>query len=136
MNGILPLGMAFTLIGLVLLAFAGSYIPILLVGARLIGIGSAVFHPEASRVARAASGGRLGFAQSLFQVGGNLGQSTGPAARRVHRRAVRPALVVAFTILALMAIGLLTGVALVRRPSGPAQEGEPEGGGQRTRAPS
>ena len=56
---------------------AGHYW-LLLVGAALIGIGSAVFHPEASRVARLASGGRFGLAQSLFQVGGNFGQSLGP----------------------------------------------------------
>ena len=77
LNFILPAGMAFTLVGLVLLAFANSYVLILL-SVAVVGIGSAVFHPEASRVARAASGGRHGFAQSLFQVGGNFGQSLGP----------------------------------------------------------
>jgi MFS transporter, FSR family, fosmidomycin resistance protein len=73
----LPLGMASTLCGLVLLATANSY-PLLLTGAALIGLGSAVFHPEASRVARLASGGRFGTAQSLFQVGGNFGTAIGP----------------------------------------------------------
>lgn len=73
----LPAGMGATLIGLLVLAYAGSY-PLLLVGAAFIGFGSAVFHPEASRVARMASGGRFGLAQSLFQVGGNFGQSLGP----------------------------------------------------------
>jgi FSR family fosmidomycin resistance protein-like MFS transporter len=73
----LPWGMASSLIGLVVLAYAGHYW-LLLIGAALIGIGSAVFHPEASRVARLASGGRFGLAQSLFQVGGNFGQSLGP----------------------------------------------------------
>ena len=73
----LPWGMAASLIGLVVLAYAGHYW-LLLAGAALIGIGSAVFHPEASRVARLASGGRFGLAQSLFQVGGNFGQSLGP----------------------------------------------------------
>lgn len=73
----LALGMASTLGGLVLLATANSYGG-LLAGAALIGIGSAVFHPEASRVARAASGGKFGTAQSLFQVGGNAGQAAGP----------------------------------------------------------
>ncbi|PZO82173.1 MAG: MFS transporter [Mesorhizobium amorphae] len=73
----LPMGMASTLCGLLLLAFAHSY-PILVLGAGLIGIGSAVFHPEASRVARLASGGRYGFAQSTFQVGGNFGTAAGP----------------------------------------------------------
>jgi len=73
----LPAGMAFTLVGLLLLSVAPTYGAILLAVA-LVGIGSSVFHPESSRVARLASGGRHGFAQSLFQVGGNIGQSTGP----------------------------------------------------------
>ncbi len=73
----LATGMAFTLGGLLLLSVAGSY-PLLLVAAGLIGVGSSVFHPESSRVARMASGGRHGLAQSLFQVGGNFGQSLGP----------------------------------------------------------
>ena len=73
----LATGMGFTLIGLVLLAFADSY-TLLLVAAALIGTGSSVFHPESSRVARMASGGKHGFAQSIFQVGGNLGSSAGP----------------------------------------------------------
>lgn len=73
----LPVGMALSMAGLILLAFAGSY-ALLLVGAGLIGIGSAIFHPEASRVARMASGGRYGLAQSLFQVGGNFGSAIGP----------------------------------------------------------
>ncbi|MCO5147581.1 MAG: MFS transporter [Aquamicrobium sp.] len=73
----LPVGMALSMAGLFLLAFAGSY-ALLLVGAGLIGIGSAIFHPEASRVARMASGGRYGLAQSLFQVGGNFGSAIGP----------------------------------------------------------
>ncbi|HEY4193276.1 MAG TPA: MFS transporter [Mesorhizobium sp.] len=73
----LPYGMASSLIGLIVLAYAGHYW-LLLVGASLIGIGSAVFHPESSRIARLASGGRHGLAQSLFQVGGNAGQAMGP----------------------------------------------------------
>ncbi len=73
----LATGMGFTLLGLVLLGFASSY-PLLLVAAALIGTGSSVFHPESSRVARMASGGKHGFAQSVFQVGGNLGSSAGP----------------------------------------------------------
>lgn len=73
----LPVGMGSTLIGLIFLAFAGQY-AFLLVGAALVGLGSAVFHPESSRVARLASGGRYGLAQSLFQVGGNFGQAMGP----------------------------------------------------------
>jgi MFS transporter, FSR family, fosmidomycin resistance protein len=73
----LPIGMGATLIGLLLLSHAGSYLTLIL-AAMLVGSGSAVFHPEASRIARLASGGRHGLAQSLFQVGGNLGSSLGP----------------------------------------------------------
>lgn len=73
----LPWGMASSLVGLVVLAYAGHYW-LLLIGAALIGVGSSIFHPEASRVARLASGGRFGLAQSLFQVGGNFGSSMGP----------------------------------------------------------
>ncbi|KFL27619.1 Fosmidomycin resistance protein [Devosia sp. 17-2-E-8] len=73
----LSVGMGFTLIGLLFLAFAHSYW-VLLVGASFVGLGSSVFHPEASRVARLASGGRHGLAQSLFQVGGNIGSAIGP----------------------------------------------------------
>ena len=70
-------GMGLSVAGLVLLAFAHSY-PFLLLAACLIGLGSSIFHPESSRIARLASGGRHGFAQSLFQVGGNVGSALGP----------------------------------------------------------
>jgi FSR family fosmidomycin resistance protein-like MFS transporter len=73
----LAAGMGSTLIGLLLLAFANTY-PALLLAAAMVGVGSSVFHPEASRVARLASGGRYGLAQSMFQVGGNVGQAIGP----------------------------------------------------------
>ncbi|MBY0503865.1 MAG: MFS transporter [Bryobacteraceae bacterium] len=73
----LPVGMTFTLAGLLLLSSAGSY-PLLLLASGLVGLGSAIFHPESSRVARLASGGQHGMAQSLFQVGGNFGSSLGP----------------------------------------------------------
>ncbi len=73
----LSVGMGFTLVGLVLLAFAGNY-GLLLLAAALVGTGSSVFHPESSRVARMASGGRHGLAQSVFQVGGNVGSAIGP----------------------------------------------------------
>jgi len=73
----LPVGMGFTLVGLLLLASAGHYV-LLLVAAALVGFGSAVFHPESSRIARLASGGRHGTAQSVFQVGGNVGTASGP----------------------------------------------------------
>ncbi|CAL1520715.1 MFS transporter [Chitinophaga sp. MM2321] len=73
----LAIGMGFTLIGLVSLSLAHSF-PMVLVSVGLVGIGSAVFHPEASRLAYMASGGKHGMAQSLFQVGGNAGSSLGP----------------------------------------------------------
>jgi len=73
----LALGMVSTLVGLVVLSMAPSYL-IVLFAAVLVGLGSAVFHPEASRVARMASGGRYGLAQSVFQVGGNTGQAISP----------------------------------------------------------
>src|SRR6202789_4293562 len=75
----LPGGTLFTLAGLLVLSMAHSY-AVLLVGASLLGVGSSVFHPESSRVARMAAGGRHGLAQSLFQVGGNGGQALGPLA--------------------------------------------------------
>jgi FSR family fosmidomycin resistance protein-like MFS transporter len=73
----LALGMGFTLLGLLLLSVAPS-LPVVVAAAALIGMGSAVFHPEASRMARYASGGRHGLAQSVFQVGGNAGSAMGP----------------------------------------------------------
>lgn len=71
------IGMGSTFIGLMMLAYATSY-AVLIVGAACVGIGSAIFHPESSRIARLASGGRHGFAQSLFQLGGNFGTALGP----------------------------------------------------------
>jgi MFS transporter, FSR family, fosmidomycin resistance protein len=71
------IGMGATFTGLILLAFADNYVG-LIVGAAFVGIGSAIFHPESSRIARLASGGRHGFAQSLFQLGGNFGAALGP----------------------------------------------------------
>jgi FSR family fosmidomycin resistance protein-like MFS transporter len=73
----LATGMCFTLAGLLSLAFAGSFETVLL-SVALVGMGSAVFHPESSRMAHLASGGRRGMAQSVFQVGGNLGSAIGP----------------------------------------------------------
>jgi FSR family fosmidomycin resistance protein-like MFS transporter len=74
---LLACGMGATLAGLAMVAWASSY-PMLLAACALVGIGSAIFHPESSRIARAASGGRYGLAQSVFQVGGNTGQAIGP----------------------------------------------------------
>ena len=74
---LLPAGTVCTLIGIVMMSMVGSF-PLILLAAALIGIGSSTFHPEASRVARLASGGRYGLAQSTFQVGGNAGSAFGP----------------------------------------------------------
>lgn len=128
----LPAGMASTLVGLIFLAAGPSY-PWLLAGATLIGIGSAIFHPEASRVARAAAGGRFGTAQSVFQLGGNAGHAIGPLlAAFVVVPFGRPA-VAAFAVLALAGMALLAAVsrwhetarrnaarAARPRPAGPA----------------
>jgi FSR family fosmidomycin resistance protein-like MFS transporter len=73
----LALGMGFTFFGLLLLSIAARY-PVILIAAALVGLGSAVFHPESARIARLASGGRFGFAQSVFQLGGSFGTSMGP----------------------------------------------------------
>jgi len=73
----LAIGMGFTFFGLLLLSIAGTY-GIILIAASLVGLGSAVFHPESARIARLASGGRYGFAQSVFQLGGSFGTSMGP----------------------------------------------------------
>lgn len=102
----LATGMVFTLIGLVVLGFAATF-PLILIGSALVGIGSSVFHPEASRVARLASGGKHGFAQSLFQVGGNAGSAIGPllAAGVVVPRGQRS--IALFSIVALVAMAVL-----------------------------
>ncbi len=107
----LPYGMASSLIGLIVLAYAGHYY-LLLIGASLIGIGSAIFHPESSRIARFASGGRFGLAQSLFQVGGNFGQSMGPL--------LAAFIVVPFgqTSIAWFAVGSLIGIIVLSRVGG------------------
>ena len=103
----LPVGMGFTLSGLLLMSVAPSFV-VLLVAAALVGCGSSVFHPESSRVARMASGGRHGLAQSLFQVGGNAGSSLGPllAALIVIPHGQRS--IAWFSVAALVAIVVLT----------------------------
>ncbi len=101
----LALGMASTLIGLVLLAIAPN-LTLVLVAVAFVGIGSSVFHPEASRVAHLSSGGRFGFAQSVFQVGGNAGSSLGPllaAAIVVYRGQI-----IWFSLFALLGIIVLS----------------------------
>lgn len=102
----LSIGMGFTLVGLLVLAVAPNYASVLL-AAVLVGTGSAIFHPESSRMARLASGGRHGFAQSIFQVGGSAGQAMGPlAAAWIIIPFGRPS-VAAFSAAALLAIAVL-----------------------------
>lgn len=99
-------GMVVTLIGLLMLAFAPSY-PFLLLSVAMVGIGSAVFHPEASRVAYMASGGRRGLAQSIFQVGGNAGSSLGPLLAAIIIAPRGRYTVSWFSVVAVIAIGVL-----------------------------
>jgi MFS transporter, FSR family, fosmidomycin resistance protein len=119
----LPIGMSCTLVGLVMLAFAPTF-ALLLLAASLFGVGSAIFHPESSRVARMASGGRHGFAQSLFQVGGSTGSAIGPllAAFIVVPRGQGS--IAWFSGVALLAILLLTNVGFwYRSRQAPARRG-------------
>jgi len=102
----LSAGMGFTLVGLVLLARATSF-GALLVAAGLVGLGSAVFHPESSRVARMASGGQHGLAQSLFQVGGNAGSAIGPLLAAFIVVPLGQGSIAWFTLAALLAIVVL-----------------------------
>ncbi|MEZ5461513.1 MFS transporter [Dokdonella sp.] len=103
----LVLGMGSTLFGLILLSQAPSF-ALLLVAAALIGTGSAVFHPESSRIARLASGGRHGLAQSLFQVGGNVGSATGPLLAAFIIMPRGQSSIAWFAVAAAIAIALLT----------------------------
>jgi FSR family fosmidomycin resistance protein-like MFS transporter len=105
----LPVGMTFTLAGILLLAMAPRY-GVILVAVALVGVGSSIFHPESSRVARLASGGRHGFAQAFFQVGGNTGQALGPllAAFIVLPNGQRS--IAWFALAAMAAIVILSGV--------------------------
>jgi FSR family fosmidomycin resistance protein-like MFS transporter len=105
----LPVGMGFTLSGLLLLSVAPSF-PWLLLAAALVGTGSSVFHPESSRVARMASGGRHGLAQSLFQVGGNVGSALGPLLAALFIIPHGQRSVAWFSLAALFGIIVLTGI--------------------------
>ena len=107
----LAIGMCSTLIGLVLLSMVHSYAMVLLAAA-LVGTGSAVFHPEASRVARLASGGRYGVAQSIFQVGGNLGSATGPLLAAFIVLPRGQGAIAWVSLVALLAIAVLTRVGM------------------------
>lgn len=102
----LAAGMCFTLTGLLLLAFVGNYY-LILVSVGFIGIGSSIFHPEASRVAYMASGGKRGLAQSIFQLGGNAGSSLGPLLAALIIVPFGRGSVSWFSLLALLAIAVL-----------------------------
>jgi FSR family fosmidomycin resistance protein-like MFS transporter len=101
--------MGFTLTGLILLSIAPTY-GMLLAGAAMVGMGSSVFHPESSRVARLASGGKHGLAQSLFQVGGNFGSSLGPLLAAFIVLPHGQSSIAWFSLAALLAIFLLTNI--------------------------
>ncbi|ATP19833.1 MULTISPECIES: MFS transporter [Sphingobium] len=106
----LPGGTLFSLAGLTVLSIAHSY-GLVLVGAALLGVGSSVFHPESSRVARMAAGGRHGLAQSLFQVGGNAGQALGPLAAALVVVRWGQSSLAFFALLALLSGAVLWNVA-------------------------
>jgi MFS transporter, FSR family, fosmidomycin resistance protein len=105
----LAVGMGSTLLGLIALGLADSF-PTLLIGAAMVGSGSSVFHPEASRVARMASGGSHGLAQSIFQVGGNAGQACGPLLAAWIVIPHGQGSLSLFSLIALLAMLVLTGV--------------------------
>jgi len=102
----LATGMAITLAGLVLLSQANSFW-LLIMSVSMVGLGSAIFHPESSRIAHLASGGRHGFAQSLFQVGGNAGSSFGPLLAALVVTQYGQSHILWFTLVALLAIVIL-----------------------------
>jgi FSR family fosmidomycin resistance protein-like MFS transporter len=132
----LAVGMGFTLAGLLLIAFAHRF-ALLLAGAAVIGIGSSIFHPESSRIARLASGGRHGFAQSLFQTGGNFGSSLGPLLAAFIVLPRGQSSVAWFSIVALAAIVLLARVGRwYAQRVGPAVPSVGRSGGPRPGTPS
>ena len=107
---LLPAGMGFTVAGLILLSRADSY-PLLLLAAALIGVGSAVFHPESSRIARMASAGKHGLAQSIFQVGGTMGSAVGPLLAAAFIVPFGQPSVAWVALLALVGVIILTGIS-------------------------
>ena len=111
----LALGMGFTFFGLLLLSAAQHY-PVILIAAALVGLGSAVFHPESARIARLASGGRYGFAQSVFQVGGSFGSSMGPVLAALIVVPFGQPSIAWFSLIAFLAIVILWRIGLWYRP--------------------
>jgi MFS transporter, FSR family, fosmidomycin resistance protein len=119
----LAIGMGITLCGLVLLSVAAHYWA-LLAGASLVGVGSSIFHPESSRVARLASGSNPGLAQSLFQVGGNTGTSLGPLLAAYIVLPNGQSSLAWFSVVALLAAGLLIGIGRWYRAHLAARHGD------------
>jgi FSR family fosmidomycin resistance protein-like MFS transporter len=111
----LAIGMSFTFGGLILLSVAHHYW-VILAAAALVGTGSAIFHPESSRIARLASGGRFGFAQSLFQVGGNFGTAIGPVLAALIVVPFGQGSIAAFSLVAALAIFILFQVGRWYKP--------------------
>src|SRR5438132_2997543 len=111
----LAIGMGFTFFGLLLLAVAGQYATIL-IAASLVGLGSAVFHPESARIARLASGGRYGFAQSVFQLGGSFGTSMGPVLAALIVVPFGQPSIAWFSSIAFLAIVILWRIGVWYRP--------------------
>src|SRR5262245_19573323 len=116
----LPIAMGFTLVGLLVLSQSHTYL-LLIFAAALVGLGSAVFHPESSRVARMASGGQFGLAQSLFQVGGNLGQALGPLMAAAIVVTFGQGSIAWFALMALLSIIILFNVGRWYKEHGAAR---------------
>ncbi len=111
----LAIGMGSTFVGLLLLSVASTY-PAILIAAALVGLGSAVFHPESARIARLASGGRYGFAQSVFQLGGSFGTSMGPLLAALIVVPFGQPSIAWFSTIAFLAILILWRIGLWYRP--------------------
>jgi MFS transporter, FSR family, fosmidomycin resistance protein len=127
----LSIGMGLSLTGLVVLSFAGTFAMVLLAAA-LVGVGSSIFHPESSRVARMASGGRPGLAQSVFQVGGNVGTAIGPLLAAFIVLPLGQHSILVFTLVALAGMIILWNVgkwyAGLRRAAGDVSKSAPIAG--------
>jgi FSR family fosmidomycin resistance protein-like MFS transporter len=129
----LALGMGFTFFGLLLLSVAARY-PVILIAAALVGLGSAVFHPESARIARLASGGRFGFAQSVFQLGGSFGTSMGPVLAALIVVPFGQPSIAWFSSIAFLAIVILWRIGIWYKPQiaskkFPAPKAHPEAPG-------
>jgi FSR family fosmidomycin resistance protein-like MFS transporter len=120
----LAIGMASTFVGLLLLSIARQYV-VILIAAALVGLGSAVFHPESARIARLASGGRYGFAQSVFQLGGSFGTSMGPLLAALIVVPFGQSSIAYVSLIASLAIVILWRIGLWYRPQIRAKKAAP-----------